>query len=453
MPMSVFSELKNPVFYRRTIRILIPVLLQQLITVGINFFDNIMVGSFGEDQIAGASLANQFYAIFQFVCMGLGSGAIVLSSQFWGAGERERLRTVASIALRFTFALGALFTLVSVCWPGLILRVYTDDMAVVKAGTLYMRLIGSTFLLAGLSSSVTYLLRSTEHVRIPLISSAGAFALNLFFNWVFIFGKFGLPRLEIVGAAVGTIIARCFEFAVVFGYFLIKDKNFAFRLRHFFSPGGALLKTYLRYSLPVLVSDTLLGVGLSLTSVIIGHISAEFVAAFSIVNTANQLTTVINTAMGGASGVVIGNTVGEGDVDRAYREGLAYIIISVGYGLAVSVIFLLFSDWYLGIYNISAETLALSRVFFLCTVFLSPIQTLAYVTSKGILRGGGDTRFLMVFDIILLWLVSLPLGYVAAFHCHMSALWVFFFLRIEFGAKGLLCTWRFLTKKWIQVIS
>ena len=144
-------ELRNREFYSRTIRILIPIMLQQLITTGINFFDNIMVGSFGELQIAGASLANMFYGVFQFVCMGLGSGAIVLSSQFWGRGEHDALKTVAAIALRVTAVCSAIFLLFSVIWPQLVLRAYTNDTEVIAAGTTYMRLIGSTFLFAGLS--------------------------------------------------------------------------------------------------------------------------------------------------------------------------------------------------------------------------------------------------------------------------------------------------------------
>ena len=448
----VLSELKNREFYRQTIHLLIPVMLQQLITTGINFLDNIMVGSFGETQIAAAALANQFYAIFQFVCMGLGSGAIVMSSQFWGSGEHKALKTTAAIALRFTVCISGAFLLLSVIWPEGILRCFTSDLAVVEAGKTYMRLLGTTFLFAGLSSTVTYLLRSTGHVRIPLISSIIAFFVNLGFNYVFIFGVWFFPRLEIVGAAVGTVIARTFEFLFIFGYFALKDENFGFRLKHFPLKDAALRKQYLRFSLPVIISDTFLGVGIALGSVIIGHISAEFVAANSIVVTANQLLTIGNSAMAGASAVVIGNTIGAGDTDRAYRQGVAYVILSVAFGVVFSLIILLLRDPYLRLYSISAETAAMARQFFLFMIIMSPVQTLAFVTSKGILRGGGDTRFLMFFDSILVWCFSLPLGALAGLVWHLPAFWTFFLLKLEFGAKGILCTIRFFTKKWIRVI-
>lgn len=449
----VLSELRSREFYRQTIHLLIPVMLQQLISTGINFLDNIMVGSFGETSIAAASLANQFYAIFQFVSMGLGSGAIVMSSQFWGSGDHKSLKTVAAIAVRFTTGVSLAFLLVSVICPAGILRCYSSDPAVVAAGKTYLRLIGCTFLFAGLSSTATYLLRSTGHVRIPLISSIIAFFVNLFFNYVFIFGVFGFPRLEIVGAAVGTVIARTFEFCFIFGYFSLKDKNIGFRLKHWFLSGKDLLKKYITYSLPVIISDTLLGLGISLGSVIVGHISAEFVAANSIVQTGNQLLTIGNSAMSGASAVVIGNTIGAGDKERAYRQGVAYIIISVIFGAICSGLICILQNPYLRLYSVSEETVSMAKSFFLFIIIMSPMQTLAFVTSKGILRGGGDTRFLMVFDSILVWFLSLPLGALAGLVWHLTPFWIFFFLKLEFGAKGIICTYRFFTKKWIRVIK
>lgn len=447
-----FSELKNKEFYRQTVHLLIPVMLQSMITVGINFLDNIMVGSFGETPIAAAALANQFYYIFQFVCMGLGSGAVVMSSQFWGSREHDALKVVAAIALRFTVCISAVFLLTSVIWPAGVLRIFTNDQTVVAAGRGYMRLIGVTFVFAGCSSTVTYLLRSTGHVKVPLISSIIAFFLNLFFNWVFIFGKLGFPRLELLGAAVGTVIARTFEFLFICGYFCFKDKNIGFRLKHVFLSGRPLLRKYMQFSLPVIISDTLLGVGLSLGSAVIGRISAEFVAANSIVNTGNQLITIANAAMASASAVVIGNTIGAGDTKKAFRQGIAYLVISVGIGVCCSLIILALENPYLKLYSVSAETLEIARACFLFLIVMSPIQTPAYVTSKGILRGGGDTRFLMIFDSILVWFFSLPLGALAGLVWHMTPFWVYFFLKIEYGMKGIICTIRFFSGKWIRVI-
>ena len=445
-------DLRNRDFYRKTLLLMLPVILQQLITIGINFLDNLMIGSFGEISIAAAAFSNQAYAFFQFICMGLGSGAVVMSSQFWGRGEKEPMRVTAAMALRVTAAICLLFTLLGMVWPELTLRAFTGEEAVILRGAPYMRLIGATFLLSGLSSTATYLLRSVGKVRVPLIGSAAAFFLNLFFNWVFIFGKLGAPRLELLGAAVGTLIARIFEFLFVFGYFAVKEDSFGFRLKHFLLPGGSLRRQYVKFSLPVLFSDTLLGLSLTLVSVIYGHISSEISAANSISGSLVRLITVLNSGMSGASAIVIGNTIGEGDLPQAKRQGNNYILLSFLFGLAVIPILLALTGPYLRFYTIQPETEAIARTMLNITYLMLPLQMVAFVISKGILRGGGDTRFLLLADSSCVWFISLPLGALAGFLWHMSPGWIYFFLNVEFPLKGIVCFLRYCSGRWIQEI-
>ena len=446
-------ELKNRAFYRKTLHLMLPVVLQQLITIGINFLDNIMVGGFGETQISAVSFGNQFYSFFQFICMGLGSGAIVMSSQFWGRKETEPMKVAAAMALRLTAVLCAVFTAVCVIFPGLVLRLFTADGNILSVGAPYVRLIGVTFIFAGLSSTATYLLRSIGQTRVPLIGSLIAFFLNLFFNWVFIYGKFGAPRLELVGAAVGTIIARLFEFCFVFGYFIFKDGGFGFRPKHLALSGKTLRGQYIKYSIPVLVSDTSLGLSLTITTMIIGHLGEEISAANAIVLSAMQILTVLNMGMSGASAITVGNTIGEGDIPRAKREGATYVVIAFILGLIAVPLFLLLENPYLSLYNIGGDTRAIAHGMIVIICCMMPVQTVAYVTSKGILRGGGDTRFLLIADSSLIWLVSIPLGALAAFLWHMSPLWVFFLIRVEYPLKGIVCFIRFCTGKWVKEIK
>jgi len=444
--------LRDKSFFKKTLLLMLPVVLQQLITIGINFLDNIMIGDFGEVSIAAAAFSNQAYAFFQFICMGLGSGAVVMSSQFWGRRETGAMRVTAAMALRVTAAICLVFSLFGVVWPRLVLRAFTNDAAVIARGAPYMRLIGATFMLSGLSSTATYLMRSVGKVRIPLIGSAIAFFLNLFFNWVFIFGKLGAPRMELMGAAVGTVIARAFEFLFVFGYFTFKEDKFAFRPRHFALPGGALRKQYIKFSLPVLFSDTLLGLSLTLVSVIYGHISAEISAANSIAGSLVRLITVLNNGVSGASAIVIGNTIGEGDIPKARRQGNTYILISFLFGLVVIPILLLLTRPYLSFYAIQPETEKITRTMLNVTYFMLPLQTIAFVISKGILRGGGDTRFLLLADSSCVWFISLPLGALAGFVWRLSPGWIYFLLNVEYPLKGIICFIRYCTGRWIKEI-
>lgn len=450
---SIQFELRSKSFYKKTFVLMAPIILQQLISVGINFMDNLMVGSFGETQIAAVAFGDQFYTLFQFICMGLGSGAVVLSSQFWGRKEVEPTRTVSSIALRLTALLCVLFTVASVGFPQVILRAFTSETAVIETGKLYLRLVGVTFLMAGLSSTATYLLRSVGQIRIPLIGSAIAFGLNLFFNWVFIFGKLGAPQLELVGAAVGTVIARLFELCFVFGYFLFKDQRIGFRPKHLALPGGQLWRPYFQYGLPVLISDTLLGVSLAVTGTIMGHMGELAAAASSIVLAVIKLVDIISSAMAGASAVVVGNTIGQGDIPRAKREGNSYMVLSFLIGLVIIIPLLLLGKPLLSLYNITDETRTMAFSMLCWTCVWMPLQTNAYLTSKGVLRGGGDTRFILVADSLLVWIFSIPVGALAGLVWNASPVLVYIILRVQFPLKGIICFVRYASGKWIKVIS
>lgn len=446
-------ELTNKSFYKKTFKLMLPVVLQQLISSGINFLDNLMIGGFGEAAISGVSFGTTFFSLFNFICMGLGSGAVVLSSQFWGRRELEPMRGVASIALRISGLMGLLFSLSALFFPHVVLRIYSDEAAIIAAGSPYLRLIGVTFFLTSLASTATYLLRSVGMVRIPIISSVIAFFLNLFFNWVFIFGKLGAPRMEVLGAAVGTVIARVFEFCFIFGYFVLKDERIRFRLKHLFLKGGALWQQYIRYAIPVLISDTLLGLSLSLTSVVLGHVGETMAAATAIVGSMVQIITVVNSATAVASAVVIGNTVGQGDIPRARREGNTYMLLSFLFGLLLILPMVLLEGPYFSAYDITEETRAVAHGILMINCAFLPFQTNAYASSKGVLRGGGDTKFIMFADSGCVWLISLPLGILSAFVWGMSPVWIYFFLRVQYPLKGLICFARYASGKWIKVIT
>lgn len=446
-------ELKNKAFYKKTLVMMMPVIFQQLITMGVNFTDNLMVGNFGEIQISAASFSNQFYSLFQFICMGLGGGAIVMSSQFWGRKEIDLMKPVITIAMRFTAVICLAFALVSGFAPAVILRMFTNDIQIVQSGVPYLRILAITFLLSGFSSTATFILRSVSEVKIPLISSAVAFLLNVFFNWIFIFGKFGAPRLEIRGAAIGTLIARSFEFCFIIGYFLLKDRKIGFRFKDLFCSTNGIFKEYMRYSIPVLISDTLLGLSLSLITVIIGHTGREIASANAIANSLVNLISILNMGMGEAAAVVIGQSIGEGAIERTKREGNTYLLLSLLIGVIIIPVLMLLEKPFLSAYQITSETYQMVHWIIMFTCFLMPIQTIAFVLTKGILRGGGDTRFLLLADNGMVWFVSLPLGALAAFVWHWNPLFVYAILRLEYPLKGIVGFIRYCSGKWISIIG
>ncbi|MBQ9115446.1 MAG: MATE family efflux transporter, partial [Clostridia bacterium] len=309
------------------VKIAIPISLQSLITVGINLMDTIMLSSMGDAQLSASSQAAQFINLFMICCMGIGMGASVLTSRFWGMKDLYSLKRAVTIMLRFVFIFSAIFTVATILIPHAIMRLYIKDPVIIDYGVIYLRWMIPTYICTGLSLTCTIVLRTVGRVRIPLICSILAFFVNVFSNWVFIFGHLGAPRMEIGGAALGTLIARIFELCFICGYFFFIDKRISYRLRDLFTKCKDMLHEYVKVSIPVLISDALLALGNNAVAMVMGAIGSAFVAANSVTMVVQQLSSVLTQGISNASGIITGNTMGQGDYKKAQRQGYTFMII------------------------------------------------------------------------------------------------------------------------------
>ena len=408
-------------FYMTILRIAIPVSIQQLITVGINLMDTIMLSSMGDAQLSASSQASQFINLFQIFCMGIGMGASVLTARFWGMQDKNSLRKAVTIMLRMVLGFATVFFLATLFAPQLIMQIYTTNQGTVDYGVSYLRWILPTYYCMGLSLTCTIILRSVGEVKIPLISSVIAFFINVFFNWVFIFGNLGAPRMEIAGAALGTLIARVFELVFICGFFFWKDKHIEYRIRHLFLPCKALLSEYIRISIPVLISDGLLAFGNNSVAMIMGRIGDTFVAANSVTMVVQQLSSVLTQGISNASGIVTGHTMGRGDYDKAQKQGYTFLLLGAIVGCFAAVVILLIRGPIINYYQVSAEAKEISWSLMDSISFIVIFQAMNSILTKGVLRAGGDTKFLMAGDILFLWVASIPLGALAGLVWHWHA--------------------------------
>lgn len=455
--MGLFDRIKpylgDKHFYKQVAAIALPISAQSLITIGVNMTDTVMLGKLGETALSASALANQFISIFQICCMGIGMGASVLTSRFWGMQDKHSLRKAVTIMLRLCFVFGLAFTLATVITPDGLMLIYTNDPEIIQAGASYFRWSIPCYWLLGFSLTCTIVLRSVGQVRLPLICSICAFFINVFFNYMFIFGAFGAPRMEVAGAALGTVIARVFEFCFICGYFLFVDKRVGYRLKHLTMKCRDLVGDYLRISIPVLVSDTLLGLGNSAVAMVMGRVGATFVAANSITTVTQQLSTVFIQGIGNASSIITGHTLGQGELDKAQRQGFTFLGLGFVVGLLGGLLIMIISGPVISFYDITAETKGIAEQLMIAVGFIVIFQSMNSILTKGVLRGGGDTKFLMVADILFLWVASVPLGALAGLVWHMPAFWIYTFLKIDQIIKAVWCVFRLSSKKWIKRID
>ncbi len=437
-------------FYRNILVISLPIVAQSLITMGVNATDTVMLGSFGEQQLSAASISNQFYSIFQIFCMGLGGGAAVMTARFWGSKNRAGIRKVVAIMLRIALVAAVGFTLLMCLAPGAVLRLYTTDTAIVGYGEAYYSFLSWTFLLQGISMTVAIVLRSVGRYNVPLIASASSFLLNIFFNWVFMFGKLGAPRLEIRGAAIGTLIARIVECSIILLYLLVKDKQISFRPKDLFASCGDVWQPYLKYSAPVIVSDIMLALGANFVAVIMMKIGTNFVAANAITNVTVQISTFFTLALANSASIIIGNTLGRGEKALAQVQGTTFLVISAVLGVLAAGLIQLLKPNILGLYAVQPETKQIAAALMDSVSLIVVFRTTSSVLTKGILRGGGDTRYMMVADVLFLWIGSIPLGSLAGLVWQASPFVIYFCLNIDLLIKTVWCTVRLFTGKWIK---
>ncbi|MDD6036800.1 MAG: MATE family efflux transporter [Lachnospiraceae bacterium] len=439
--------------YMKMARIAIPVSLQSLITVGINLMDTIMLSSMGDDQLSASSLAGQFINLFMICCMGIGMGASVLTSRFWGMQDKPSLKKAITIMLRFVAIFAAVFTVATIFFPDLIMKIYSKETPIIEYGMIYLKWMIPTYICMGLSLTCTIVLRTVGQVRIPLYCSISAFFVNVFFNWVFIFGKLGAPRMEIAGAALGTLIARIFELCFICGYFFFIDKRIRYRLRDITMHCKDLLQEYIRISIPVLISDALLAFGNNAVAMIMGRIGKTFVAANSVTMVVQQLSNVLTQGVCNASGIITGHTMGEGDYEKAQKQGYAFLFMGFIIGCFASLIILILREPIIAYYKVSPEAKLIARDLMNAILFINIFQSMNSILTKGVLRAGGDTKFLMAGDILFLWVASIPLGYLAGLVFGWPSFWIYTCLKIDQIIKCVWCFFRLRSGKWLKKIK
>ena len=452
--MGIF--VKDPSFYKKTALVALPISLQSMITIGVNLTDNVMVGKLGDDAVSAVAQSNQFVNLFQICCMGLGMGASVLTSRYWGMKDTVSLKKTMTIMLRMTILIAILFfTIPTIFFPSEILSLYVkkDEAQVIAEGVRYIVYMIPCYLLMGMTLTSTIVMRSTGQMAMPLITSIGAFFVNVFFNYMFIFGKFGAPRMGVAGAGLGTLIARTFEFIMICGFLFFLDKRINYRIKDLFMKCGDLLKEYIRTALPVLISDFLLALGNSMVAVIMGHIGKSFVTANSITVVTQQLSTVLIQGICQAGCIITGQTLGEGNRDKAQAQAVTFYALGAIIGLVGAGIILLISPFIISLYDVEPSTKILAAELMNSIAVIVVFQAINSIMTKGVLRGGGDTRFLMVADILFLWVASVPLGALAGLVWHLDPFWIYFLLKVDQVIKAVWCIFRLRSRKWIKRIS
>ena len=402
-------------FYKRLFFLAVPIALQNMITFSVGLADNVMVGRLGEVSISGVYICNQIQVIFQMLVVGIGAAQVVLAAQYWGKGDKDSVKSIVGIALKFALLCGLLFFAAVFFFPEQILGLYTNDHLVIAEAMNYARVICFTYLFFCISNVLIASLRCIGTVQVGLYISIVAFVMNVSLNWVLIYGHLGAPALGVKGAAIATLITRIIECMIVVSYMLFVDKKLMLRLKDLCQNNMILLKDYFKYGFPVILGDILWGMNLTVQGGIVGRLGATSIAAVSIVNTIFSVISVGVYGTANASAVIIGNAAGEGDIDKVKQSSRRLQVVFLGVGLCTGLLLFVIKDYVLQFYQITEETRELAHT--LMIVLSITVIGTAYQMSTltGIVRAGGATHFVLINDIIFVWGIVIPLSLTMAF--------------------------------------
>lgn len=440
-------------FYRRAAALILPMALQNLINVGISSIDVVMLGRVGETVLSGASLGSQVQFILNLILFGATSGAAILMAQYWGKGDRAAIGRIWGMVLKLTMLIALVFTVLVFVFPQNAISIFTNDADVRMQGAQYLRIVCLSYLPVTFTMVYLNTMRSVGVVRVATVVYLCSMLTNIAVNAVLIFGMFGVPKMGIRGAAIGTLIARLVELAVIAVYNRSRNRVLPFKWHYVKAFDRTLAKDYIKYSLPVLLNELMWGTGCSAIAAILGHMGSAAVAANSVSQVVRQLATVSAFGVASAAAVMIGQTLGEGRKDLAKRYASRLVRLAMMFSLAGSSLILLIRPIILRSVVVSDEAVSYLSVMLLVMAYFVVAQGYNTVVIVGILRGGGDTGFGFVVDVVFMWGVAIVFGFIAAFVLHWSVIPVYLILTCDELLKVPASALRYRSKKWLNNIT
>lgn len=412
---------KERAFYRTFFLLAGTLILEQAVVLSVNLADNVMIGSYSEVSLSGVAAVNQIQFVVQQIAFAISNGMVVLTGQYWGKKQLEPIRQLASVALRAGLVFALLMFILATLFPVQMVGLFVKDSAIIAEGVRYLGIIRFTYLFFVVTTVLLGVMRSVESVRLALGVSVVSLLVNCGMNYVLIAGRFGAPEMGVVGAAIGTLTARILGFIIVCVYVFSWDKKLNLQGREFLSIDKMMRRDYRKTAVPVVIQGGLWGAANAIQTAILGHMSSHAIAAYSVSSTIFLLLKVAAVGACTAATILIGKQVGSGDRSRLKPCVNTLQLLFAGTGVFLCIMLNLIRVPLLSVYKVSEETYQLASVFILIQSVVLLTMSYQMPMNAGVIRGGGDTRYGVILDLISIWGIVLPVSFLAAFVFHWPA--------------------------------
>lgn len=422
--------MNNKTFRGKLLSLVLPITFQQLMVTVVSASDALMVGVIGQDLLSAVSLASQVTFVYNLFIAALTIGTSMFAAQYWGKGDKDAVERILGIALRTSVIVSAVFFAVTTFLPEKLMRIFTSDSALIGYGSDYLRIVGVTYLMCGVSQIYLCIMKNSDLAAKSMIIGSAAALLNIALNAVLIYGLLGAPRMEAAGAADATAVSRGVELLWVLTE-MRKKGRIRIRIKYLFYPDKTLRKDFWHYTFPVLGNELVWGGGFTMYSVIMGHLGTDAVAANSIANIVKNIIASLSMGIGNGGAIIVGNELGAGRLETARLYGGRLCRISILSGVCSGALLLLLSPLVLSVTDLSpASSEYLKWMLVMCTYYMVG-KYVNGTTIAGIFCAGGDSGFGFLCDTVTLWCFTVPAGLLAAFVFHLPVLTVYFIINLD----------------------
>ena len=417
-------------FRKKLLHLMIPISLQQLMMALVNASDAFMLGFVNQDALSAVSLAGQVQFVYSLFLFAITAGVSIFAAQYWGIQNKKAVEKTLGIGLAFSVLLSLPFTIGATFFPELLMRAFASDPVLIQDGAVYLRVVGVSYLLLSISQIYLCILKNCGKAGKSSIISSTSVAVNLVLNAVLIFGLFGIPRMEIAGAALATVLSRVIEVIWCILETAKKD-SVKLRLHNIIHDDKLLRRDFWKYTSPVLGNEIVWGVGFTMYSVIMGHLGSDAVAANSIANIAKNLIACFCLGVASGGGIMVGNELGAGNLETAKEYGGKLCKIAIVSGCISGAVLLASSPVIINIAKLSETATEYLKIMFVVCALNMIGYSVNCTTISGIFCSGGDSKFGLCCDSVVMWCITVPLGLISAFLLKLPVVWVFLIVNLD----------------------
>ncbi|MCR5279370.1 MAG: MATE family efflux transporter [Lachnospiraceae bacterium] len=401
-------------FYKELFVLVIPIVIQNLISSAVGMADVVMLGRVDQTSISASSLAGQVMFLLNVLFFGLNSALTILASQYWGKRDTNVISKILGIGLIISLVVTVSLSLLVFFMPYHVIRVWTNVPELIEAGAVYLRYVAPSYIFLGIAQPYLTILKSCERVVFATGVSASTLVLNVILNALLIFGIGPFPEMGIAGAALATTLSWGIGLAAcVFDF--IRQKELPKNIIKMFKIPRALVSDFIRYSLPAFINDAMWGLAFNMNSIIMGHLGSDIVAANSVVTVVRDLSTVVGFGISAAASIMLGKEIGENRLKEAKEDASSILKVTVLSGIVAGALLFAVSPYVPGLVKITETAAFYLRVMLYINIAYQMGQIVNTVLIASIFRCGGDSRYGMILDIICMWGFAVPLGLITAF--------------------------------------